>query len=401
MDIKSLMSGIAVAIDDVFIDGNENQSDKIFEIIQKIENDWHIPFYRTDRIPSAEVSSNLLQSASFILLDWKLWPNEASQLVEMNLDFLRKAKRYFIPVFIFTNEDPSTVVSALGESLYTEEKPAENFIFIEQKDALMREGDFNSERIVNWIEGNASVYVLKTWEHAFYRAKTQLFGSMYAKNPNWPKVFWKAYESDGIDPSTSVIRLINDNLLGRIDMPTLNRQIFDPSDVNVSRKDVELLMHEASFVEEESAPENEIRAGALFKISEGKYLINIRPVCDCVPRSGGANDNITLYCIEGQEMSDSDLENSYEADYGCFREKITENIVFSLHEGKTVKFRFRSLQLKKFSAIKDKYVGYLIHPYITKMQQRYASYLQRQGLPRIPKEAIPITTPPLDDGNTE
>ena len=405
MDVRKLMSGIAVVIDDALTDSNGDESDKVFDVIRMVEHDWNIPFYKANKIPPDEVCRNLLQAASFILLDWRLWPNNAPELeragIEENINFLEMAKEYFIPIFIFTNEDFSDVVEHLDEPLYYEQQPEKNFIFIEKKDLLIKEGHFNSDRIVDWIEGNASVYVLKTWEQAFYLAKKQLFGSMYAKNPNWPKVFWKAYESDGVDQSTSIIRLINDNLLGRIETPALNSQILDPSDINVSKEDVELLMHEASFVDEENAPENEIRVGALFKISEGKYLINIRPSCDCVPRDGGVSGGITLYCIEGQEMSDSDLSDSYKANYGCLTENVAENIVFSLHEGKTVRFRFRNLHLKKFSAIKDKYVGYLIHPHITKMQQRYASYLQRLGLPRIPEEASPATNPPLSDRNTE
>ena len=50
----------------------------------------------------------LLEAASFILLDWRLWPAGADELeragVASNIRFLEQAKDYFVPVFIFTNE---------------------------------------------------------------------------------------------------------------------------------------------------------------------------------------------------------------------------------------------------------------------------------------------------------
>ena len=86
MDLKDLMSGIAVVIDDKIdnADAGENDDvggdDPITEIVSRFEQEWNLPFYRTNRMPPKDMWPNLLQSASFILLDWKLWPNGASQL---------------------------------------------------------------------------------------------------------------------------------------------------------------------------------------------------------------------------------------------------------------------------------------------------------------------------------
>ena len=44
----------------------------------------------------------------------------------------------------------------------------------------------------------------------------------------------------------------------------------------------------------------------------------------------------------------------------------------------------------QWNNIKDNRIGRLLPPYITRVQQKYAHYLQRQGLPRIPKQAIKI-----------
>lgn len=51
-------------------------------------------------------------------------------------------------------------------------------------------------------------------------------------------------------------------------------------------------------------------------------------------------------------------------------------------------FSLRKLSIKKWNDIKDCRCGRLLPPFITKIQQKYSSYIQRQGLPSIPKEAI-------------
>ena len=392
MNIKLLMSGIAVVIDDALQKDGEDTADKIFQIIANFENQWEIPFYKTDKIPADSICNNLLQSAAFVLLDWKLWRGNASQLqdsgIEANINFLKNAKDYFVPVFIFTNESPDDVINALPPDLYNQDILERNFIFIKQKGDLVESEASGSQLIEDWLQKNASVYTLKTWEKAFYKSKRELFSSMYTKSPDWPKVFWKSYEDDGADPGSSITRLISDCLSGRIKMNIFEEQIFDADVLNVSGGDIRELIREASFIRKENLPEDEIRAGDLFKLPKGKYLINVRPDCDCIPRSNTQADDVELYCIEGKKMDKGDIKKSYNEGQEHFNERMWESISFSLFEGKTIRFDFRKFDKKKFSQIKEQHVGRLIHPYITRIQQRYALYLQRQALPRIPKVAL-------------
>ena len=401
MDLKSLMSGIAVVIDDALSKSNGDTSNRIFKIMEQIEKEWKIPLYKTDQIPSRGVCQNLLQSASFILLDWKLWPN-AGELeregIKENLNFLQIAKKSFVPVFIFTNEDSLVVTEHLPPSLYKPENPEKNFIFIEKKAAVIKDGEFES--LKNWIGTNASVYTLKAWEQEFYEAKKMLFGSMYSKSPDWPKIFWETYEKDGVDPSSSVTRLINDNLLGRFKSDIFDKRILDSKSPDATgketkREDIRLLISESCFISEKNLAENEIRSGDLFKLSETKYLINIRPDCDCVPRGGtGSNSNLDdmeLYCLPGKQKTDEQLnkKRSCQNKNKRINETVYENISYYIYDGATIIFDFRDLQIKKYSCVKDKFVGRLIPPYITRIQQRYANFLQRQGTPCVPEEAYP------------
>ncbi len=72
---------------------------------------------------------------------------------------------------------------------------------------------------------------------------------------------------------------------------------------------------------------------------------------------------------------------------GEFREKINCCYV-AFVQGNILHFNLKELNIMHWNDIKDKRIGRLLPPYITRVQQKYAHYLQRQGLPSIPKQAI-------------
>jgi hypothetical protein len=58
--------------------------------------------------------------------------------------------------------------------------------------------------------------------------------------------------------------------------------------------------------------------------------------------------------------------------------------------GSTVSFQFAELLVEESGGWMTNRIGRLLPPYLTRLQQRYAAYLQRPGLSRIPKAAWPI-----------
>ena len=94
-----------------------------------------------------------------------------------------------------------------------------------------------------------------------------------------------------------------------------------------------------------------------------------------------------MYCVEGKVMSDLELSKKY--DNGHFPERVWESVAFSVYDRKSLRFDFRRFRVEKFSELRDQRIGRLLHPYLTRIQQRFALYLQRQGLPRIPEAAVP------------
>ena len=402
MDLKELMTGIGVVIDDAYrldLDDEDHQADPIFEIVNQIGQEWNLPFLTESSMPSEDTWPGLLRAASFILLDWRLWPVGATELeqagIERNIRFLNEAKDYFVPVFIFTNENAEDVTHRLPESVYPEASPERSFVFVRNKGSLLTGGALNFGDIEQWVRGNASVYALKTWDRAFHAAKKELFGSMYARSPDWPRVFWKAYQDDGVDPSSSLTHLINDSLLGRMRTDSFQTDVLAEPATEVPRQDLQALIGETSFRPQQALPEDEIRCGDMFRNQDGTYLLNVRPDCDCVPRDGTEADDVDLYCVAGRAMGDVGVRNRYKN--GHFEERIWESIAFSVHERRSVRFDFRRFCVRRFSDLRDQRIGRLLHPYLTRLQQRFGLYLQRQGLPRIPEEAISPPPQPVPE----
>lgn len=174
---------------------------------------------------------------------------------------------------------------------------------------------------------------------------------------------------------------------------------FDENNINKQAKEatideVRKVIEGTHFIKNEGLHPDVIVAGDIFKKDNGSIYLNIRPDCDCVPdrrREGANNDEVSMYLLTGDKLTSKQESNAYDSTYGHFIEKDNESIVFNIADGKSYKILFKKLEIMKWVDLKQKRIGRLLPPHITLIQQRYALYLQRQGLPRIPSEAIPVS----------
>jgi hypothetical protein len=130
--------------------------------------------------------------------------------------------------------------------------------------------------------------------------------------------------------------------------------------------------------------------GDVFEVADG-YRINIRPDCDCIPKGNDTLDRLELYLLKGTEQTFADLK--YNAEYGMILEQDNEAIIFPVYDGKALCFKFRKLYMQRWKDLKDKRVGRLLSPFLTRLQQRYSAYLQRPGLSRLPSVVFPSSPP--------
>jgi len=399
MPKKNLYNGIAVVIDDEI----NNERANINKLITQIENQ-KMPCLKFEELPEDSVIDHF-EGISFLLLDWKLQTGTLGEsvtegvvlpdglrraAVDENIAFLKKlTKSCFVPIFIFTNEPVDPIIQVLKDNdLYQEDKP--NYIFVKRKSDLT--GGTKLFRVIaDWIRKTPSIYVLATWDRAYQAAKVKLFYDFYSMSPNWPKILWKSFAADGVNMSLELGDIITRNLYTRMVPFAFDEEILKKRpNKKPDRDEVRKVLQGERFIAKKNLHDDTICAGDIFKIS-GKIYINIRPDCDCILSrivTDSQAGDVDLYLLRGSKLSDIKEKKTYRKEYGNFGEIDSQSIVFSIIDGKTYDFRFKDLSIKKWSNIKDKRIGRLLPPYITRMQQRYALYLQRSGLPRTPEMAV-------------
>jgi hypothetical protein len=381
--MKDLFNGIAIVIDDEL--GSENAL--LNGIVNQIEVE-HIPMVKYKALPDDEIKH--FQNISFLILDWNL-AGEGVQITDTleqeNINFIQELSEIcFCPMFIFSNEDVNYIKGKLTDNgLYDPEKICN--IFIQPKDELQN-GLFG--KLSEWLKRTPSVYVLKEWEKSYQECKNKLFSDFYNITPYWPIVMWRNFEQDGANKCMEMGELISRNLLSRMTPFSYRDEILNIDPPELSSEELRKVLEGERYLKKECLHDN-IGTGDLFKEAyeengetKYRYYLNIRAQCDLL-RTDDINDT-ELYCLEGNIMKEADRKSMFSRKLGQFNEKVNHAIVPFLDGGQVFEFLFKDIKIKKWGDIKDNRIGRLLPPYTNRIQQRYALYMHRQGLPRIPND---------------
>ncbi len=397
MNLKDLFSGIAVVIDDEINDSNAN----IGNIVMQIES-ANIPILKYTSLPSEEVIRHF-QNLSFLLLDWRLIKEEVTNDnitkgvtipdtlqkydVSENTEFIKKLSEVcFCPIFIFTNEDTTSIQSTLN---LNEDKPSN--LFVKSKSDLQKDSTL-FDTITEWLQNTPSIYVLKEWEKEYQNSKNKLFSEFHDLNSEWPHLMWENFEADGANKSLELGELISRNLHSRMTPFKFNDGILNKGNSQTQKEELRKVLEGERYLKKDSLHDSDVGTGDLFKEeyqNNGKmkyrYYLNIRAQCDLV-----REDNPELYTISGYklEQKPNGKINNISFNQGQYLEKPNHAVVAFLDDGNILEFKFSEFEIKPWKNLRTKRIGRLLPPYIIKIQQRYALFLQRQGLPRIPDAAI-------------
>lgn len=408
MPEPSLFHGIAVVIDDEI----EVAGSGILELKSQIEAaGCHV--LQMSKLPESASIANLREVAFFIL-DWNLYgqslkvgAEEGTVMAPAGLkkqnalraiEFLKNLEKVCVaPVFIFTNEDVAEVEDQLKKhaELRTEGDPSH--ILVKSKADVKEAGIF--EVLSKWMKEDApSVYVLKKWERAYASAKNELFRDFYARSVYWPLVMWNTYKEDNVPPSAELGSLIGRNLLSRMTPFDFDLGPFDrafsalAAHEGKSRDGVIKVLEGERFLPKNRLHGDTLAPGDVFK-KGGDFYVNIRPECDCIARDGMVQADVKAYLLKGSKITNVKVAKLLNSKYGTLSESDTESVVFGLTGGATVSFQFGTLLVEDSGGWMANRIGRLLPPYLTRLQQRYSAYLQRPGLSRIPRAALPIIAP--------
>ena len=415
MDIKNLFKGIAVVIDDEI--GTESAS--INKIVCQLEEEF-IPLVKLDYLPDHDMISNL-HNVSFVLLDWQLFDIGSdisrlglSELQEYNdkqiLDFVEELLEVcFCPIFIFTTLSETDVISKLNtRNLYN--SSGLKLFFIKQKDSI-KEGGKLFEELSNWITSNAVIYLLKQWDNAYQHAKENLFIDLQNGSSNWVGVLYNSFKQDGdtdVDIAIELFDTVQKNITNRILVPQLESTILK-SQSELKKEEVIRIIEQTRFLRNEKLNSNQANTGDIFFDSEeNSYYINIRPQCDLLRCR-----NPELYCLKGKELQlqhkhdncykDENDAPEFKKEYIFSEGEVIEQknncIISYINNGKIIEFKFKKLIIKKWNDVKTKRIGKLLSPFVINIRQKYATYIEREGLPRLPDGLLEIFNETSGDEN--
>lgn len=379
-NVINLYSGIGVVIDESVFETN-NTPNRIQKIIDSLSSK-NIPILKYSELPTLEVAEHF-HSVNFIILDWNLSEIQPipQGVIDNNIEFIKKTQSTtFIPIFIFSDENIEDIIDVLEENdLYNKSKS--NAIFVKSKNDI-ESADNLFEEIEAWTRRNPSIYILKEWEKAKREAKTEMLWDLFNSHPFWPNILVKTFDSDGVDSNVEFMRLIQNSLSARINIPTLDTDIIKSEITDISKEELRTLLENERIVK--NCLPDYPQVGDIYKENDIYYL-NIRPDCDIIRAKN------ELYLIKGEILDETRINsgenNSVTFSMGELQEKINNTYV-SFIEGKIIEFKFRKFEVRKWVGVKSNRIGRLLPPYITKIQQKFTFYIQRQGLPALPDSII-------------
>ena len=398
MNIEELFAGIGVVIDDKVFSSDEHD-DRIVTIVKQLEEGKHFPLVKHNSFPS-EQELKKMGNVSFLLLDWEIDTREnvlgedglfipmPDTLKENNKKVVINIVKVFLeknmaPVFIFSNLDTGTIKKELKkEKIDIDKSP----VFVESKSNLFEEGKL-FDKIEEWVNSVSGVYVAKSWEHAFNKAKNQFFAEMANNTSHWPKSLFKAAEEDTANPGEEITQAISQNILSRMLPIEISQEQID-KDVKIPQKDEILGIMKGQFFLEKHCDMSIV--GDFYKFKKDEFYINIRPTCDCVGRDSNSGQ---IYLLKCDKLSSGQIK-PYQ---GHLMEGDDCAMVGPLYSGKFYRVNFKELSIVNESEYRDKKVGRVMPPIINHIAERFGLYIQRQALPRLPKEILPA--PQEQEGN--
>lgn len=407
MNIEELFAGIGVVIDDKVFSSNEQEEDRIIKIVKELEETRKFPLVKYADLPDDGVLAKLT-NVSFLLLDWEIEPKQeelgedapnvqiGAALKAENerrvIEIVQKTlQNSLVPVFIFSNQNIDSINQKLTDAGVDLTKSQ---IFIKSKAELTDEGAL-FQKIGEWVDGVSGVYVAKAWDNAFNKAKNQFFAELANNTSHWPKALFKAATDDSTEPGEEITQAISQNVISRMQPIEINQEQIDKDIATPSKDEVLGVMKGQFFLEKASEAS---MVGDLYK-KGSKYYMNIRPTCDCV--EGREKSDGLVYLLRCSKLSDTQAAKQYLPNDGHFNETIGCAIVGPLYENKFYRIDFSKVDVQEYNQWKDKKVGRILPPIINHITERYSLYVQRQALPRIPKEIIPDLPPQENNANQE
>ncbi len=447
MNVVELFKGVAVIIDDQ-VDILDSEIYKIKNMIMEKK----IPVLTFPTIPEEDFISSFYGISFIILdWDFTALSEKDANYeydlgervnvgdtyeAETNTRIIGFIKRIinelFIPIYIFSGKPSEEIEKCLEKNnLWDSQK---NRIFVIQKNEIKND-QILFDKLEEWTKRIPSVYVLKNWNAEIQKAKNLMFNELYSFSPEWPAIIWNSMVNDCKEFKQEYGDFLTRSIVSRIEKFEFEEEIIkanieksEGGYSSVSREELKKVFQGERFIKYMKEKPKQSYTGDLFKDENGNYKLNISAQCS-IARS----KNPSLLLVEGKACSFDDITkdnirfseeklcigsekefliadikgicmdeeklDSLNGDIinyagktrylnGTILEKEPELILSCVDDQDVIKFNLSKISVEKYNSIEKQRVGRVLPPYITRIQQKSANFLVREGVMPIPAEFI-------------
>lgn len=386
------LRGIAVVVDDEL----DDEHSAIAQFVAELEAAG-VPVLARKELPGRDTVVHL-RGASVVVLDWDLKPHGLGLGVPLPPSLRDESMRSVAeftgavldgsdgPVFIFSNHPEDAIWPVLVEVIGRPEETLQRRVHVRSKDNMSRGG---LAEIESWVLKHPAVYVWKAWKRELDLAIDAVFREFEESDPAWPSLLWSAAELDN-SPHHELAQVIGRNVLHRLKPVFFDASVLKAAESGEKRAEsLRRVLHRQAVIPSEGLHADSLGPGDFFyDLGSGncpdKILINVSPACDLVPREGEVLEDkrILVLCAKPVDMSRTLKKNREKL---LKEDKATSQVLhLLLPSGRPYEVLFKTWDVVKWGDVKDSRRGRLIEPYITLLQQKFALYIHRQGLPTLP-----------------
>lgn len=398
-DFREFFDGIAVVFDDEI-----NDSDSVAAKLVSLLRDARFPVVTyKEPLGDNDILTRNLHGAAYIILDW-IFRSEGSlsdsgaPVVSLGEELLSEDENSqaqtikkilnetFCPVFIVTQEPIDKIKRVLDGAGITHEGFHSRILFC-AKSELSQDVKRFFKIVRDWIFENPPIYVLKKWECAIRNAKKDVFQELEPYK-DWPGVIWETLNKDGDYASAAMLDLINTIVSARvISCGAFAKNMMKIGDLENVENIAKIVSAERYMsISPDRLRDYPIVAGDIFKVNNGEYCVNIRASCDTIRKSTPKLYLLSCYEISGMPSSYAGKDKPIVPQGGQLVRWNNSFIMPYSIEAKTVEVDFSSLQVVDAVAEwKDRRIGRLLPPFLTRLQELYSAHMVREGLPATPE----------------
>lgn len=406
-----VVRGAAVVIDDRI--GEESDIDALLKQL----TDQSVPTVALRELPPTESLVHWKQFA-LIVMDWRLTGGDdeteveipggvtmpstlSDEVVNSNIDFLSALlDQTALPVFIATNDDVEGVRTTLTERF------AATFPNFAERVQVFSKGELQPDlfsKVAEWLDGRPSLKVLDAWRRAYLDAEIAVFHDFSRAEEDWVASVQRAAALDQSPISVTLRDLLAANVFNRIG--PLVVELNEPGDGALENAEaLRRVLHLSAVVPSSSLPDGDPYTGDLF-VPDGaeepysEIRILLTPECELVGR-GQEEWRYTHVTARRRELP-TKPQKQIDALTKPQREHLVSSLLTPSGDLYEIPLKsWRSEQVVRVAPAEGdevsdvsaapwtgfKRIGRLLDPYLTHLQQNFASYAVRKGLPAIPTD---------------